>query len=103
NSPRRARRTRRMDWDELSHRVIGSDSSVPISVSLFPLDLWLRLRRAGCFVPLVVKSTAHPQVVTLGITRDERPICRQTKYRNSRPGVHFMARCGRLDNQIIYM
>ena len=36
-----------MDLDELSHRVIGSDSSVPISVSLFPPDLWLRLRRAG--------------------------------------------------------
>ena len=39
-----------MDLDELSHRVIGSDSSVPISVSLFPRDLWLRLRRAGIYM-----------------------------------------------------
>ncbi|MCG8653623.1 MAG: hypothetical protein MI861_27545 [Pirellulales bacterium] len=43
-----------MDWDELSHRVIGSDSSVPISVSLFPRDPWLRLRRAGFFASFVV-------------------------------------------------
>ena len=53
--PRRARRARRMDLDELSHRVIGSDSSCSLSL-VVASPRWARRVLRGCSIRTQTQS-----------------------------------------------